>query len=123
MTRRSVCGRLGRMGSDGGNQPTTDGAKRPESVVSVRFAADEIALLRQLADAQKVPLSTLIRRAALAASASRPVAELLVQMNQGGAGSTWITYDSFSSQFTAESQAPETFALVNYQLPPPNTVS
>ena len=83
---------------------------------------DEVALLRRLADAQQVPLSTVIRHAALAASTRQPIAGLRTEMNEGAAGSGWAFYDSFRSQFAAGSTVFSGSAVMNYQLPPANTV-
>lgn len=110
------------MGGDEGNQAATGDNKRSEAVVSVRFAASEVTLLRQLADAQNLPLSTVIRRAALASATNGPVTELVIQMNQGGAGSAWVYYDFFSSQLRTGSQQPNNSTLMNYLLPSPTTV-
>jgi len=110
------------MGLAKGSHDLTEGNDRSEAVVSVRFAADEVALLRRLAGAQRMPLSTVIRRAALAASTPSAIVGLRAEMNQGAAGSGWTLYDSFSSQFTAGSTLPTTAAVMNYQVPSANTV-
>jgi hypothetical protein len=123
MTHRGVCARLGSMGVDECSHDATEGKDRSDAVVSVRFTGDEVALLRRMADAQQTPLSTAIRRAALAASTCHPIADLRTQMNQGAAGSSWAFYNSFTSQFVARSTVFSESGVVNYQLPPPNTVT
>lgn len=110
------------MGLAKSSHDATEGNDRSEAVVSVRFAADEVALLRRVAGAQNMPLSTVIRRAALAASTPSAIVGLRTEMNQGAAGSGWAFYDSFTSQFAAGSTAPASAAGMNYQIPSANTV-
>jgi hypothetical protein len=110
------------MGLAKSSHNVTEGNDRSEAVVSVRFAADEVALLRRLASAQHMPLSTVIRRAALAASTSPAIVGLRTEMNQGAAGSGWTLYDSFSSQFVAGSTLPAAAAAMNYRVPSANTI-
>jgi hypothetical protein len=105
-----------------GNEAAASSVNRSEAVVSVRFAADELALLRKLAGAQDMPLSTVIRRAALASSRLPAIADLRTEMNEGAAGSTWALYDSFSSQSLVCSTAPTSAGVMNFQLPSANTV-
>jgi hypothetical protein len=62
--------------------------------VSVRFTADEVAQLRETADAQDVPLSAMIRRTVLEALVSRPPVAYLRSANQAGNVSGWAFYGS-----------------------------
>jgi len=97
-----------------GRQKGTEGEKRTETVVSVRFSSDEIARLRRLAEVRDLPLSTLIRQASLAAFASHPLV-LKPSINQGAAGSGWILYDSRSTMVKAGSTIRPYAAVVSYR--------
>lgn len=110
------------MGTESSNRKATEGNDRSDAVVSVRFAADELALLRGLADAQQLPLSTVIRRAALAAWTCQPMIDVRTEMNQGAAASGWAFYDSSSPQFTAGSTMPAASVQMNYQFPSTSAV-
>ena len=82
------------MGSDS----NTESVARGDTVVSVRFAADEVAELKRLADAQKVPLSTLIRRIALGALQWTPPIAQLGSNNQASTASGWAVYQTATAE-------------------------
>jgi hypothetical protein len=92
----------------------TDSMNRSETVVSVRFSADEIARLREVAERQGLPLSTVIRRASLAVFSTRPLV-LRPSVNQSAAASGWISYDSRSAQVKTGSVARPQAAVVTYR--------
>jgi hypothetical protein len=97
-----------------GKQRGTDSMNRSETVVSVRFSADEIARLREVAERQGLPLSTVIRRASLAVFSSRPLV-LRSSVNQSASASGWISYDSRSGQVKAGSTSRPQAAVVTYR--------
>lgn len=74
------------------NDSNAESGTRAGSVVSVRFATEEVAELKRLADAQKVPLSSLIRRMALQALTWSPPVVQLGSSNQAPTASGSATY-------------------------------
>jgi hypothetical protein len=103
-----------------GRQKGADGMNRSETVVSVRFSSDEIAHLKELAQRQGLPLSTVIRRASLAAFSARPLV-LIPSINQGAAACGWISYDSRSTQVKAGSISRPQSMVVSYPTSAMNT--
>jgi hypothetical protein len=76
------------------SESDTESAAKADTVVSVRFAADEVAALKRLADAQKIPLSTLIRRIALSALDWTPPIARFGSNNEASTASGWVTYEA-----------------------------
>jgi predicted transcriptional regulator len=97
-----------------GRQKGTEGVSRSETVVSVRFSSDEIARLKQLAERRNLPLSTVIRRASLAAFSSPPLV-LMPSINRSAEASGWISYDSRTAQVRAGSTSHPQAAVVTYR--------
>ena len=97
-----------------GRQRGTDGTNRSEAVVSVRFSSAEIARLKELAERRDLPLSTVIRRASLAAFSS-PLLVLTPSINQSAAASGWISYDSRTARVRAGSTSRPQAAVVTYR--------
>ena len=97
-----------------GRQRGKSDMDRSDTVVSVRFSSDEVAQLRELAERQDLPLSTVIRRASLAAFSSRPLV-LMPSINQSAAASGWISYDSRNAQVKAGSTSIPQAASVSYR--------
>ena len=74
------------------NDSNAESGVKSGTVVSVRFATEEVAKLKRLADAQKVPLSSLIRRMALQALTWSPPVAQLGSNNQAPTASGSATY-------------------------------
>jgi hypothetical protein len=81
-----------------GDEASTVSSDRPDMVVSVRFAVEEVEALKRLAEAQKIPLSTLIRRIALNALSWTPPIVRFGTGNEASAGSGWATYQPLDAQ-------------------------
>jgi hypothetical protein len=73
---------------------STESNARPDAVVSVRFAAEEVAELKKLADAHGIPLSTLIRRTTLRALTWTPAVASLRSNNEAPVASGWAADQS-----------------------------
>jgi hypothetical protein len=97
-------------------QRGTEGRNRSETVVSVRFSSDEVARFKELAERRDLPLSTVIRRASLAAFSSPPLA-LMPSINRSAGASGWISYDSSTAQVRAGSISRPQAAVVTYRTP------
>ena len=76
-----------------GNELSAE-SNKPDVVVSVRFATDEVAELRGLADANGIPLSTLIRRVALRALTWTPAVANMQSSNEAPVASGWETHQT-----------------------------
>jgi hypothetical protein len=103
------------------SRKVTESKSRQETVVSVRFAVDEVVRLRHLAEARDIPLSTVIRRAALASLASPPFLAVMPSINQGAAASAWMLYDSGSAQVKVGSTENPAAATLRYRTSVVNT--
>jgi hypothetical protein len=97
------------------NDLNAESSAKADTVVSVRFATEEVAELKRVADAQKIPLSTLIRRSALRMLTWTPPIAQLGSNNAAPAASGWATYESASAR--SGSQADATSLTVSYTSP------
>lgn len=99
------------------DEEATQGKQRTDTVVSVRFAATEVAELRKTADAQDVPLSVMIRQTVLQALGSRPSVAVLRSVNQAGGISGWAFYGSPFTKIESGSTGNSAPRVVTYRVP------
>ncbi len=97
------------------NESVAESGNRTDAVVSVRFTTEEVDQLKRLAEAQKVPLSALIRRAALRVLEWTPSIASFAPANEATANSGWASYGSSGAR--AGSWTGETSVAITYRTP------
>ena len=97
------------------NEANADSNQKADTVVSVRFATGEVTELKRLADAQKIPLSTLIRQIALGALVWTPPIAQLASSNASPPASGWASYQL--ADVRSGSQSGVTSLTVTYTSP------
>jgi hypothetical protein len=100
-----------------GEEEAPQGKQRTDTVVSVRFTAEEVAQLRQAADAQDVPLSAMIRQTVLQTLGRRPPVAILRSVNQAGSISGWAFYGSPFVKIDAGNTGSPGPQVVSYRVP------
>ncbi len=102
-----------------GEEEASQGKQRTDTVVSVRFTAEEVAQLRQAADAQDLPLSAMIRQTVLQTLGKRSPVALLRSVNQAGSISGWAFYGSPFAKIDAGNTGSPEPLVVSYRVPLP----